>query len=254
MVCLQIEAMSQTSASTELHCRTSASRIPLLRNFDALYVEDDAVLREDTAALLRGFFRDLVVASDGVEALRIFEARQIHLVITDLRMPHMNGLELTAAIRQHDAHVPVFITSAYAETGELLEAMRLNLADYLVKPLSWPRLKEALARSADRILAEGRLYTQFDDETSYCITSDFLRHGSAIVRLTRHEKALLDLLLKHRGQWLSKERILQQIYTEDDRGSEAALKNLILRLRQKIGSDHIANMYGMGFMLRAPHA
>jgi DNA-binding response OmpR family regulator len=246
------KTMSQTSSNTEPHRPTSASRIPLLRNLDALYVEDDAVLREDTAALLRGFFRDLVVASDGSEALRIFDTRQIHLVITDLRMPNMNGLELTAAIRERDPHITVFITSAYAETSELLEAMRLNLADYLVKPLSWPRLKDALARSAERILAEGRLYTQFDDETSYCITDDFLRRGSELAHLTRHEKALLDLLLKHRGQWLNKERILQQIYTDDERGSDAALKNLILRLRQKIGSNHIANMYGMGFMLRAP--
>ncbi|MFZ4478985.1 MAG: response regulator transcription factor [Rhodoferax sp.] len=240
------------SGTTELTRPVSSQHIPILRHFDALYVEDDAALRDDTAALLRGFFRDLVVAGDGEEALHIFDARPIHLVITDLRMPKMNGLELTAAIRERDPHVPVFITSAYAETDELLEAMRLNLADYLVKPLSWARLKDALGRSADRILAEGRLYAQFDDNTSYCITSEFLHSAGETVHLTRHEKALLDLLLKHRGHWLSKDRILERIYSEDEHGSEAGLKNLILRLRHKIGADHIANMYGMGFMLRSP--
>ncbi|MDD5335175.1 MAG: response regulator transcription factor [Rhodoferax sp.] len=229
-------------------------RISILRNFDALYVEDDAVLRDDTADLLRGFFRDLVVAADGEEGLRVFDSRPIHLVIADLRMPKMNGLEMTAAIRQRDLHVPIFITSAYAKTDELLEAMRLNLADYLVKPLSWARLKEALGRSAERILAEGRLFTRFDADTTYCVTSDCLYRAGQAVHLTNREKALLDLLLKHRGQWLSKDRILAQVYGDDENASEAGLKNLILRLRQKIGADHIANMYGMGFMLRqAPH-
>lgn len=232
----------------------ASRRISILRNFDALYVEDDAVLREDTADLLRGFFRDLVVAADGEEGLRVFDSRPIHLVITDLRMPKMNGLEMTAAIRQRDLHVPIFITSAYAQTDELLEAMRLNLADYLVKPLSWARLKEALGRSAERILAEGRLFTRFDADTTYCVTSDCLYCAGQSVHLTNREKALLDLLLKHRGQWLSKDRILAQVYCDDENASEAGLKNLILRLRQKIGADHIANMYGMGFMLRqAPH-
>ena len=238
--------------STDLVKPVASRHIPILRNFDALYVEDDAILRDDTAALLRGFFRHLVVAGDGQEALHVFDARPIHLVITDLRMPVMNGLELTAAIRERDPHVPVFITSAYAETDELLEAMRLNLADYLVKPLSWPRLKEALGRCAERLLAEGRLITHFDDDTSYCVTGDVLQRADEAVHLTIKEKALLDLLLKHRGQWLNKDRIVQQIYADDENGSEAGLKNLILRLRQKIGSDHIANMYGMGFMLRSP--
>ncbi len=240
------------SGTTNLNTTVPSRHIPILRKLDALYVEDDAVVRDQTAALLRGFFRDLVVAGDGKEALQIFDSRPIHLVITDLRMPKMNGLELTATIRARDPHVPIFITSAYAETDELLEAMRLNLADYLVKPLSWARLKEALGRSAERILAEGRLYTQFDDHTSYCVTGDYLLRAGETIHLTGREKALLDLLLKHRGEWLSKDRLLCQIYDQDDPGSDAGLKNLILRLRQKIGPDHIANMYGMGFMLRSP--
>jgi CheY-like chemotaxis protein len=99
----------------------------LLRHLTALYVEDDPAQIAGMSELLQGFFHELVVAENGETGLQTFRSRPIHLVITDIRMPGMNGLELIAAIRQLDRQVPICIITGYTETTELLTATRLHL-------------------------------------------------------------------------------------------------------------------------------
>lgn len=222
----------------------------LLRHLTALYVEDDPEQRETMGDLLRGFFHELVTAADGAEGLQLFQAQPVHFVIADLKMPVMNGLELASAIRRLDRRVPILLLSAFTETADLLVATRLNLVDYLVKPLAWTQLKDSLERCAEALYAEGQLFVRLAPDTTYSSADGSLRRAGEAITLTARERVLLDLLVAHRDQWLSKERLLAALFAEFDQGSEAALKNLFLRLRQKIGSDMIVNRYGVGYRLR----
>lgn len=224
--------------------------LALLRYLTVLCVEDDPVQRTELNGLLQDFFQELVVADCGETALQIFQSRPIHIVITDLRMPGMSGLELIAAIRQQDRQTPILITSAHTDTADLLAATRLRLVDYLLKPLSWAQLKTALERCAEELLAEGRLFIPLDAHTTYCVTSGCLHRMDEIVPLTPREQTLLNLLATHRQQWLSQERLLAALYHDSGKGSEGGLKNLFLRLRQKIGKEVIINHYGVGYRLR----
>lgn len=221
----------------------------LLRHLTALCVEDDRCQRKVASQLLLSFFNELLMAESGEEGLRLFGQRPIQLVITDLKMPGMNGLELAAAIRERDRTVPIIITSVSTETADLLAANQLQLVDYLVKPLSRERIKAALERAALGLLAEGRVFVRLDADTTYCAADGTLCRLTERIALTSRERDVLDLLAAHRGQWLSKERLLAGLYAETDTGSEASLKNLLLRLRQKIGTDAILNRYGVGYRL-----
>ena len=80
---------------------------PFSRELTALFVEVDAPSRRLMAAQLRGVFKELILASEGREGLAAFQARRLQLVLTDNRMPFMSGIEMTSAIRQMDAKVPI---------------------------------------------------------------------------------------------------------------------------------------------------
>ena len=223
--------------------------LAMLRHLTALYVEDDPMQRTVTSEWLLSFFGQVRMAETSEEGLRLFGEEPVHLVITDLKMPGMNGLELAAAIRRQDRTVPILMFSAYTETADLLAATRLHLVDYLLKPLSWERLKAALECAALGLLAEGREFVQLDADTTYCVAEGCLYRLAERIPLTPGERALLDVLAAHRGQWLSTQRLLGALYAQNETGSEASLKNLILRLRQKIGADAILNRYGVGYRL-----
>ena len=221
----------------------------LLRHLTVLHVEDDPEQREALGDLLGIFFQEVVTAADGAEALRALRARPIQFVIADLKLPGMSGLELAAEIRRQDRHMPILLLSAFTETADLLTAARLNLVDYLVKPLAWDTLKACLERTAENLRAEGRLYLRLDADTFYSTTDGSVSRAGETIHLTPREQALFDLLVQHGEEWLSKDRLLTALFNDFDSGSEAALKNLILRLRQKLGPDVIVNRYGVGYRL-----
>lgn len=224
--------------------------LQLLRHLTALHVEDDLEQREALGDLLRIFFREVVTAADGAEGLRSYRARPIQFVIADLKMPGMSGLELAEAIRREDRHVPILLMSAFTETADLLAATRLNLVDYLVKPLAWDTLKACLERCTESLCAEGRLFVRLDAETVYSLADGCLQRAGETINLTARERDLFDLLVKHGGEWMSTDRLLSALFDDCDTGSEGALKNLILRLRQKLGPEVILNRYGVGYRLK----
>ena len=147
--------------------------------------------------------------------------------------------------------MPILITSAYAEAGDLLTSIRLHFIDYLVKPLSWTQLKQALEACAAHILETGRYFLQISADILFCpINGKVLRNDEEIA-LSAKEKSLLALLVAHHGTLVHKERIFQVVYALEEETSDSALKNLVLKLRRKIGDNSIVNCYGEGYMLRA---
>jgi CheY-like chemotaxis protein len=118
---------------------------PFARELTALFVEDDAASRLVMAAQLRGVFKELILAADGQEGLTAFRARRPQLVLTDNRMPFMSGIEMTEAIRQTDAKVPViFITSAM-DTSLMVQAINLGISAFIPKPAAPDNLRQAVA-------------------------------------------------------------------------------------------------------------
>lgn len=221
----------------------------ILKNLNALYVEDDVTLRSYTAGVIGDLFAELYVASNGAEGLGLFREKNVHLIICDIKMPVMSGLELAAEVRKSGSRVPIFITSAHAQSDDLIESIRLNLVDYLIKPFTFTRLKEALAACAKRIEENGDLFTRIDDEMNYSALNRQLCSGNESCILPRKESGLLELLIKHRGRLVTKEQIEAAIY-DDEPMTEAALKNLVLKLRKRIGKERISNVHGSGFILR----
>ncbi len=120
-----------------------------LSKLTILYAEDDNDTANLTSLVLEDYVGRLLVAKNGQEALNLFKLHKVDLVITDILMPKMNGIELIDAIRTSSTHpdVPIVITTAHTETKYLLDAIRLRVDGYILKPINVEELLNALDKA-----------------------------------------------------------------------------------------------------------
>ncbi len=111
-----------------------------------LYVEDEALIRLEIAEMLKQKVEGLYVAEDGEDALKIFNEKKIDVVITDVRMPKMDGLELSRNIRKVNPEIPIIITTAYSDVEYLLKSLELGINQYIIKPIYFEKLVDSLSK------------------------------------------------------------------------------------------------------------
>ncbi len=124
-----------------------------------LYVEDEPKLNERICIVLRMHFTSVITAENGREGLEICLREQPDIVVSDIKMPIMDGLEMTARIRQNTSDVPIILTTAFTETEYLLRAIELGVCAYVRKPLDCRQLIETITRAAGPILQKRELET-----------------------------------------------------------------------------------------------
>lgn len=116
-----------------------------------LYVEDDERARESTLKLLKRFFDDITVAEDGEDGLRLFTQGDFDLIISDINMPKMNGIEMLKEIRKISKDVPFLLLSAYAESDYFTESISLGVSYFIIKPVQEQQFREALSNVVQTI-------------------------------------------------------------------------------------------------------
>lgn len=148
-----------------------------LAELAVLHVEDDAIIQCHLQAILDGKVGELRAASDGEEGLSLYRSFRPDLVISDIRMPRMDGLGMVAAIRETDPEVPVIFTSAYSDSDYLLQAIELGADKYLVKPFCRDQVLRAVRRVSEgavqrRQIREATRFNRFllDQSPNYIIT------------------------------------------------------------------------------------
>jgi len=122
-----------------------------------LYVEDDRDIAEEIEAFLSRVVSKVVYAQDGEEAYSLYKKEKIDMLLTDIQMPKMNGLELISKIRKQDRSIPILITTAYNDTAFLLESINLGVDGYLLKPLDLEIMKEKIVKAAEPLLMYRRI-------------------------------------------------------------------------------------------------
>ena len=133
----------------------------LLKQINLLYVEDDSMIRSIFEKRLGKRVRKLFVGQNGAEGLELFEKEPIDIILTDINMPIMNGLEMIEKIRAKKPKIPIIIMSAHQESHYLLDAIDLNVTGYLTKPIDSGKLDEMLEMQARTILFEKECAQQY---------------------------------------------------------------------------------------------
>lgn len=219
-----------------------------LSGYSVLYAEDDTVIRDEAKSFLENYFADVSVAASGREALERYRRESPDIIITDIEMPGMNGLQLCRTIRGEDRKTPIIVISAYAQTEYLLEAVELGLVKYLIKPVEEEALFGALKRCIDLLEHEESSMIRLTSECRYDSLNATLTAGDHVVHLTYREQRLLELLVRYRTRIVSYTEIENYVY--GDKGmSEDALKALVRSLRSKTAKEVICNHAKLGYKI-----
>lgn len=221
-----------------------------LKNLTVLYVEDDDEVRENISTSLSYFVKHIESASNGDEAYALYEKMSPDIIITDIDMPGMNGLELAARVRESDSFIPIVVTTAFKTEEFLLDAVSLHLERYLVKPVTLAKLKESLESCYEKLKELKRVTINFSTGYSYNITSHLMEdENGLLVTLQNKEKLLLELLIKNINSITYYSEIEDEVWEKEElnRGS---LKALVLKLRKKLGKESIINENELGYRLR----
>jgi len=125
------------------------NNISILKNITILYAEDEKDLREVTHQILKGFTKKQYVAQNGQEGLELFKAheKEIDLIITDVNMPILNGLDMVKEIKKINLNIPIIVATAFSNKEYLLEAIDIGIDKYVLKPIDIAKLLQVMSQS-----------------------------------------------------------------------------------------------------------
>ena len=130
----------------------------ILKNINVLYVEDELEVREFTSKTLSTIVNKLIVAQNGVEGLeKLRENPDINLIVTDINMPKMGGLEMCSEVRKNDEEIPIVITSAHSDPTFLKQAIDVKVSSYALKPIDLYHLIESMVKAVEPIFLKNKL-------------------------------------------------------------------------------------------------
>jgi two-component system, OmpR family, response regulator VanR len=220
--------------------------------YKILFVEDEQAIRENYITYLKMFFSEVYEAEDGEKAYELYKLKKPDIMIIDINIPKLNGLELLEKIRDNDYSTKAIILTAHTDKSFLLKAVELKLTKYLVKPVTRKDLKEALALTIDELLKFNVTAIQkidLSDEYSWDFGLKELKHHNIIVELTSKEKILLELLFSHKNRVFTYDEISDYVWGYNDSITLNGLKNIVKRLRKKLPENTILNIFNEGYKI-----
>lgn len=225
-------------------------------NYRILLVEDEEHLR-DTIKLnleLEGY--TVVATGDGLEALNTVREGRFNLVILDIMIPTMNGLDVCERIRLENRDTPILVLSAKNSSDDRVKGLKLGANDYLTKPFN---LEELLLRVGILVRSglkgtekEKELYKYRFGDNEVDFSTFTVTNTKGSFQITKRETMLLKLLIEKKDQVVSREQILEKVWGYDVFPSTRTIDNFILAFRKYFEQDpknpkHLHSVRGVGY-------
>ena len=229
-----------------------------MKTVSVLFVEDYAPLRKEMGEILGDICKEVVIAKEGKEALDYYQRakeqdKSFDLIISDIQMPVMNGVELSKKIREMDEAQPIIILSAYSDSVYLVELINIGISKFLSKPINHDELCEVLYTESKKINTYKKEYTMkesvvnLNEGFTWHSEIKVLKHNDKMIDLTKHELILLECFLKHREHICTNKMIIEDFYSYGIDMSEKNIRNLVFKLRKRVSSKSIISVYGLGY-------
>lgn len=220
--------------------------VKMFKNIKVMYVEDEDLIRNKVLDIFEIMSIEVIAFDNAKEAYINYQQIKPDILITDIEMKDMNGLELVKKIRDFDKKTPILITTAYTNTEYLLNAVELNLTKYLLKPIALIELTDALKMCMSIIGNKETDFKKYFNTNDYFDTKESkLILDNKIIDLDYKENVLLQLLIKNANQVVTYEQIETNVWN-DEYMSMGALRTIIKRLRYKL-PDNIKNISKIGY-------
>jgi DNA-binding response OmpR family regulator len=230
------------------------------KNLNILFVEDDTDFRKEFSELLLDIFPKVTTAVDGLDALNKYKEfyentnKYYDLIISDIKMPNYDGVELIDAIYKIKEDQLVIILSARNEFNYLLPLVNLGIHQFFTKPIDYSTFLEDIYKLCNQIY-HNNLNSNIDiikinESLVWDKKKKKLQENDKVIELTKNEIIFVDTLLNDNGKICTVDKLLDIIWADEyDLNPDIThLKSLIYRLRKKAPGLLIKNIYGMGYM------
>lgn len=218
-------------------------------NYNLLYIEDNIDIQKNVSAFLKNHGYTVYVTDNTDDGCDLFRARPIDIIVTDLHLSDKNGLEFVRCLRDKELPTPVIITTAFDDKELLLEAINLDISNYLVKPFKKSDLLSAILKAAKKLPSPVPAPTPrtLKSGYSYDMINKSINHPQGhSERLSKKEHLLLELLLAHPNQIVQYDQIESAVWKTTPM-SLFALRTLVNSVRKKGYPELIVNASGLGY-------
>ena len=221
------------------------------KQYKLLYAEDEITTRQNHISYINDCYDiNTIEADDGLIAWRHYLKHKPDILLTDISMPNMCGLELIEKIREIDDKIKIVVLSAHNEEEKLLRAMKLNLVEYQIKPINRKKLTLALdnvIKSLENTNSKKIFY--FDSDSYFNISLDKLIIDKQTIHITKNEIKLLNLFIQNENKIINQIDIFNYIWDYNKDYKVESVRTLVKKLRQKLPKNSIENIYGGGYKL-----
>jgi len=231
------------------------------KNLSILFAEDHDDLRESTTEILKNFFKRVDSVSDGKNALLKYKefqeetSKYYDIVLSDIQMPNINGVELTAKIYDINPSQLLIILSAHDDTKYLLPLINLGIEQFVKKPIDYQELLRALLNSSKKAthspIIEQPISAKIQLGTNVVFdkTNSSLLENNKMIYLTKYEIIFMQLLSSKIGKIYSNEDIAKKYQEVEECLDIQNIRKLVSKLRKKLPTNSLESIYGVGYRI-----
>lgn len=218
-----------------------------LKYLKVLLVEDEDKIRQHIATSMRYVVSEVKEAANGEEALKILKTFSPDLIITDLEMPVMNGVNFIKAVRKNGSNVCIVVLTAHTSSEYLLPLIDAHIEHYVIKPVNFDKMLTILEQCHVK-LSSLKEELGLPEGYAYDWNQKTLMYENSHISLTKKEISFLELLFNNRHRIVTYDELQKEVWG-DSVMTDNAVRSLVKNLRHKLPSDIITNLSGIGYKL-----
>jgi len=224
--------------------------ILLVNECSVVFADDVEEIRSSVEALLLNVFEKVYIAKDGKEALELYNLYKPHLIILDNIMPNMTGLEVVKHIRKTDLSTKIIILTAHKDEEYLLDAVKLFLTDYIIKPFDHSEFINLLRNIKQTLRDKNKI--RFQSSFIFDKKKKILYKNLEAISLTKTELKLIDILINFIDENVEFAYLANIIWDNKELSNYInSLRNIVNKIHKKAGCDIIYSVHGYGYMIKA---
>lgn len=214
-----------------------------------LYAEDEYKMRKDYITYIESRYDfEIYEASDGLEALELYKKNMPDIVLTDITMPNMCGLEFVEEIRKISKFTQIIVLTAHSDHDMLMQALNLHVINYILKPINRKKLNDSLNIAIETIAKSkdiNKEYVFLGQSARFNIIKHVYYDNDEIIKLSKSESRLLELLCIERNRDISSYDIFVHVWDDFEKEfSTDSVRTLVKKLRKKLPDGILENIYG----------
>lgn len=218
-----------------------------------LIVEDEKILNNTINKSLKDAGYEVESAFDGFDAMEMIEIESYDLIVLDLNLPNMDGMEILKNLRKEDVETKVLILSARSQIQDKVEGLDAGANDFLQKPFHLDELKARVRSLTRRNFIQNNTELSFD-KIKFDSKNRMIFIDDKELKLTRKEAGILEYLLLNQGRPVSQEELIDHVWDSSvdllSNSIRVHISALRKKLKQELGYDPIENRIGIGYLLR----